>query len=452
MAIILAAIAGVPGLSAHAEDARPQFISFESARPILQAMRAALPAELRAGLDAEQWAAWLKKADAAVRQRLEAGEEDTLTNLLRFGVTFTKEYRIDDEYFAKYGESSLVDSFAKNRAHDLVKALAGPGENQGFIEMRAMLERKGFTLKTQASRAGAEQYMLRNMARMHKEFLQARAHTKANRSQMFEDRGISLDSNLWPDYDLDLQFRLMAADGKLKPGSVRRVAIVGPGLDFVNKQEGVDSYPPQTTQPFAVMDSLVRLGLADAGAIKIDTLDISPLVNTHLAAIRKKAAAGQPYTVQLPWYSGGRWSDEFRGKFVEYWQTLGTRIGAAVAPIQIPESAAGIDTRAVRIRPAMLGRVKPMDINIVYQFLPAGPSERFDLVIGTNIFVYYGEFEQSLARANISAMLRSGGYLLSNDKLPEVVVSGLDVVTTTEIPMTDAPVMRDFVYCYRKQS
>ena len=39
-AIVLAAMAGISGLSARAEDARPQFISFETARPILQAMRA----------------------------------------------------------------------------------------------------------------------------------------------------------------------------------------------------------------------------------------------------------------------------------------------------------------------------------------------------------------------------------------------------------------------------
>jgi len=204
-------------------------MTFEAARPILRALAGPLPAELRPGpLDANRWAQWLKTADAGVRRRLDAGEEDTLTNLLRFGVTFTKEYRIDDEYFARYVESTLVDSFAEHRAHDLTQALAAPGINQGFIEMRALLERKGFPLKTAADRAAAKRYLLKNMARMHQEFLQARGQAKSNRSEMFQDRGISLDSNLWPDYDLDLQLRGMAAKGMLKPGGVRRVAIVGP--------------------------------------------------------------------------------------------------------------------------------------------------------------------------------------------------------------------------------
>jgi len=70
----------------------------------------------------------------------------------------------------------------------------------------------------------------------------------------------------------------MAQKGLLKPGGVHRLAIVGPGLDFVNKKFGADFYPPQTTQPFAVIDSLVRLRLADPAA---------------------NAAGGTPYAVQL---------------------------------------------------------------------------------------------------------------------------------------------------------
>jgi len=452
MALALAAISVTLQSAAWAQDERAQFMGFDTARPILKAMSASLPEGLREGdLDAAHWAEWLKKADASVRHRLEAGEEDTLTNLLRFGVTFTREYRIDDEYFARYGESTLVDSFAEHRAHDLIQALAVPGTHRGFLEMRALLQRKGFPLRTAADRAAAQRYLLKNMARMHKEFLQARERAKSDRSQMFQDRGISLDSNLWPDYDLDVQFRQMAAKGMLRPGSLRKVAIVGPGLDFVNKQEGVDFYPPQTLQPFAVLDSLLRQGLADAGAIEIHTMDISSLVNAHILTARTSAAQGRPYTVQLPWFSGGRWSADFRGKFVDYWRGWGSRIGEPVAPIEVPQAAAGIETRAVRIRPAMVGRVKPVDMNIVYQVLPLAPGERFDLIVGTNIFLYYGAFEQTLARSNMAAMLKAGGYLLSNDKLAEGTESGLDLAMTTAIPMTGEPVITDYIFCYRRR-
>ena len=147
-------------------------------------------------------------------------------------------------------------------------------------------------------------------------------------------------------------------------------------------------------------------------------------MNLHIEAARKNAALGRPYTIQLPWYANGRWTNEFRTSFIEYWQALGSKIGDPVAAIPVPEAAVGFQTRALKVRPAVVNRVNPVDMNIVFQRLPLPPAERFDLIIGTNIFLYYGAFEQSLARANVSAMLKPGGYLLSNDKLQDTVPSG----------------------------
>ena len=50
----------------------------------------------------------------------------------------------------------------------------------------------------------------------------------------------------------------LRANGTLVAGKVARVAIVGPGLDFADKQEGFDFYQPQTLQPFTVIDSVQR--------------------------------------------------------------------------------------------------------------------------------------------------------------------------------------------------
>ena len=426
----------------------PEFISLEAAKPVLDK----IPAGDHPGpnVQPEAWRAWLEESDVAVRQRLDAGEEDSLTNLLRFGVTFTKEYRIDDEYLVRYGQSTLVNSFAENRANDLIRALASPNANQGFREMRAFLEKKGFSFQSAPERSRIKACLLANLARMRQEFLQAHEEAKTNRDQMFQRRGISLDTNLWPDYDLDLHLQRMLDSGMLKPTSIRRVAIVGPGLDFVNKQKGLDSYPPQTTQPFAVLDSLFRLGLASPDQVELYTLDISSRVNLHIQEARRSASVGGSYTVQLPWYVDGRWTDGFRASFEHYWQGLGAKVGEPVAAIAIPEAASGYATRAVRIRPAIVSLVTPVDMNIVYQRLVLAPDERFDLIIGTNIFLYYGAFEQSLARANLAAMLKPGGYVLSDDKLQDTVPGGLEDVLTTAIPMTTPPVITDYIYCYRR--
>ena len=87
---------------------------------------------------------------------------------------------------------------------------------------------------------------------------------------------------------------------------------------------------------------------------------------------------------------------------------------------------------------------------MVYQRLNLPADRAYDLVIGTNVFLYYGAFEQSLARANISAMLRPGGILISTDKLPENVPSSLKDVFDVPIVMSEQPLIQDFAFCYQR--
>ena len=430
-----------------------EFISLDEAAPVIRAFgRSASPALPEvSSLNPTSWTAWLQTNDREIRARLERGEEDTLTNLLRFGVTFTREYRIGDEYLARYGESSLVNSFAENRARDLVRALTAPNPSEGLVRMRAFLEGKGFSFKTPEQRKKVREYLLANLARLRDEFLKYQSQKKdETRFQLFKDRGISLDTNLWPDFLLDQNFQRMREKGLLRAGAVRRVAVVGPGLDFANKEKGNDFYPPQTIQPFAVLDSLLRLGLADKKSLELYTFDISQDVNFHVARAKKNAAAGRAYTVQLPWNTAARHVPEYRAKFVEYWKQLGSQIGEPVPPIAVPKAAAETEARAVKVRPEIVSRLTPVDMNIVFQRMRVAPEDAFDLIIGTNIFVYYGEFEQSLARANVAAMLKSGGYLLTNDKLPDRVSSGLEDALTTVLNVARDPDMTEYLFCYKR--
>ena len=432
---------------------RAEFISLESARPILEGMRVALPPDLKAAgpLDASKWSAWVHLKDREVRKRLIRGEEDTLVNLLRFGVTFTKEYRIDDEFLARYGQSSLVNSLAEHRANDLIHAWMAPHPSEGLIAMRDFIEKHGHSVRTAQDRMAMKKYLLDSLARLRDEYLKYKAQPKDERRfQMFQDRGISLDTNLWPDYLLDTAFRSMLEKGMLKTDGVRRIAIVGPGLDFANKEAGNDYYPPQTIQPFAVLDSLIRLGIANSHTVELDTLDISENVNGHLARIRRAAAQGHSYILQLPWNTERPMSENYRANFVEYWQKLGEQIGQSVAPIPAPEADASTRTRAVKVRPDMVARVIPLEVNVVYQRLSWPADRAYDLVISTNIFLYYGAFEQSLARANVSAMLKPGGFLISNDKLADKVPSDLKDVLELPVVSSEQPLVQDFAFCYRR--
>jgi hypothetical protein len=429
----------------------PQFVSFAAAQPVLEAMRSSLPPELKASLTAGTWGKWVHTSDKEIRSRIEEGEENTLTNLLRMGVTFTKEDPITYEDLGKYGRSSAVDSIAEKRANDLVRALAAPHPSEGMLEMRALLERKGFTLKTPEGQKKVKAYLLANLARWRDDVARAQAQTKTNPYQAFKDRGISTDSNLYPDYTIQLHLKHMMDQGLLKPGSVHRIAIVGPGLDFVNKKSGSDFYPPQSTQPFAVIDSLARLGLADPAVIEVYTFDISSRVNRHLERARKDAAAGKPYTIQLISSLSDQWSQEYHTGFIEYWQKLGDKIGKPGVRIPVPESAGNIWNRAVSVRPAVVLRVIPVDMNVVFQTLPLPPDKQFDLVIGTNIFVYYGGLEQSLARANLGTMIKPGGFLLTNEALPGTAPTKLADSLKTSVPIAKSPAITDYMYSYVRQ-
>lgn len=447
-------IAALWALSSRGAIAQtPQFVPFSAAQPILNTYLSSLPAELKPGGQptAAAWDKWVREQDKDIRARIEEGEENTLTNLLRLGVTYTKQPRISYEYLAKYGRSNFVDNIANKRADDLVLALAAPHPSAGMLELKALLEKKGYNLKTAEGQKRAKTYMLANLGRLRDDVAHDAQTAKTNKFQAFKDRGISTDSNLYPDYTIDLHLRHMMEQGMLKPGSVQRVAIVGPGLDFVNKKSGSDFYPPQTTQPFAVIDSLVRLGLADPDKIELYTFDVSSRVNKHLESARKAAAAGKPYTIQLLASPSDGWSASYHAGFLEFWQKLGKQIGKPTKAIPVPEEAGDIWNRAISVNPSVVKRVTPVDMNVVFQSVSLPADKQFDLVIGTNIFVYYDSLDQSLARANIGNMVKPGGYLISNEALPDKAPSNLTNSLKTTVTITNDPPLTDYMFTYARK-
>src|ERR1700679_3498941 len=88
----------------------PQFVPFSAAEPVLNTYLSSLPAELKPGgkPTAAAWVKGVRDQDKDIRVRIEQGEENTLTNLLRLGVTYTKQPQISYECLAKYGSSPVV--------------------------------------------------------------------------------------------------------------------------------------------------------------------------------------------------------------------------------------------------------------------------------------------------------------------------------------------------------
>lgn len=436
----------------------PRFIRFEDARPVVEALREALPAGL-AGLPddrlAAAWPAWVRERDRAVRERLVRGEEDAVVNLLFFGTSFTRAPRLTTAGLGRTGAGPAEEAVA-GRLRDLAGALARPGGDERLQLARSVFERQR-PGESVADRAAVESWLLDAVARVRREqaafaaeLVEVRALPDATsqlaaRSTLFRDRGIALDTSLRPAFALEEALHDALERGLLTAGSVRRVAVVGPGLDFVEKSEGQDFYPPQSMQSLALADSLVRLGLSRPGSLSITAFDISPRVLDHLERARTRAAAGDGYVLQLP-----RPSEGWVPPFVAFWQRLGGGIAEPVEAVKPPPSAGPLAVRAVRARPDLAGAVHPVDLNVVYQRLDLPADGLFDLVVATNVLVYYDTFEQCLALANVARMTAVGGLLLSNSVLLELPGSALRSVGYKTVVFSDQPDDGEHVIFYRR--
>ena len=84
--------------------------------------------------------------------------------------------------------------------------------------------------------------------------------------------------------------------------------------------------------------------------------------------------------------------------------------------------------------------MRSLDLNVVLERMPIGDGQAgFDLIVATNILVYYEPFEQALALANIGAMLGPDGILLANGLDLPLPLSGLS-----------SPVLVDVVFDQRQ--
>lgn len=451
--LLIALAAAWYGLHSHAPTAlmkKRKVVSFATVKPVLDALPNELPPELREPNESK-WKSWAQREDALIRARLEQGARDSMINLLLFGTSFTDQPR---------AQALLEpnDPLLQSRLNDFVRALRDPHGNERFVFVRNLLERRGLRIDSSSGDEQAKAFILQNRQRVRQEqiaferrFDEATSENDgkpgpSERSGVFRDRGISLDTTILSSFSIDAALSDMKSQGVLHEHSITRVAVIGPGLDFTDKRFGYDFYPLQILQPFAVYDSVVRLGLAQDGKIDIAAFDISPEVLDHLRRTRERASGGEKYVLQLP-----RESRPWVPEAVEYWRSFGSTIGEPVTPIQPPPALKDLETRAVRIRPQVVMSCQPVDLNFVLEQLDSQSKERFDLVIATNVLVYYDTFEQALAVQNISTLLKPGGFLLTNDSLQDVSQIPMRAVQYTSVRYGERSDEGDNIFWWQRQ-
>ena len=420
--------------SAAAVGLAKTLIPYEEATSVLDTLRAdLLPAQLRDQPPAEReslWRDWVLHRDETIRSRLREGDEDSIVNFLWFGTGFTRHPRMTATYLSTLNEHG-PDALLEARLDDLVAGILSPGVNERLQIARALVEGEGIEVADATGASDVKTYLAQINTRTLQDLDRYRQTESIRQSAFFSERGLSSDTSILVDFDIDRALDEIASEERLAPGSVRRVAVVGPGLDVFNKENGYDFYPVQTIQPFAVIDSLRRRGLA-ATDLQVATFDVSPRVNRHLEVAHQRARAGSQYVLHVPRDTDDQWSPGLAA----YWERFGDSIGEEAVGTPAPPELGAVEVRVVRIDPAVVTSLVPHDLNIILERQDLAPEDRFDLIVATNILLYYDIFEQSLALSNLASMLRPHGLFLSNDYVTPLPDIPMTIVGDTEVSYT----------------
>jgi hypothetical protein len=434
------------------------------ARPVTWAD---LPASVHARLEAagvhpSSFPAFLDGLNRTHAERVREGDLDHLVFYLLQSTHFTRRPPIEPALSARAfvdalaspdhaafvdegrADPSRVPADVRARAHDLLRAIDSRDDDPRIAYFRQLV---AGALPRGAEREAAllREYVRAMRFLYQKEFVAQHSPDAADAvASLYRSRGLSTDTAVEAGYVVYLGLGVLKS---LEPDRrVRRVLIVGPGLDLAPRTGFIDEAPPESYQPWGVIDALVGLGLARLDDLDIVCADINPRVVDHLQRARTtppslRLESGLEQTPQLSLESDYR----------DYFARLGDAISSASAPVA--ESHRRL-TKTVHVLPAAARALTAERLDIVTERLTAEP---FDLAIATNILPYFDDTELALAMSNISAMLAPGGILLHNDlrsSLAEIAAAaGLPQEQSRQAPIarvTGAPPLADTIFLHRR--
>ena len=283
--------------------------------------------------------------------------------------------------------TAIVPAAVTARIDALLRAVREPGGDARLAYFRALLDA---TFPDERRRpAGLAAEYLRAMRFLYqKEFVAQRAAAPAAAvAELYRRRGLATDTAVEAGFVVHLGLGLLT--GQDPPRLIRRVLIVGPGLDLAPRTALAEAAAPESYQPWAVMDALLGLGLARHGELDLVAADINPRVVAHL---RRHAGRATDLRAASGLRAGPGLT--LSRDYVEYVDGLGQalRRGGGASPTL---------------------RAEPLDI--VAERLE---GERFDLIVATNILPYFDDTQLALALTNVAAMLAPGGVFLHNEQRP----------------------------------
>ena len=379
-----------------------------------------------AGLTADSFASYVPRVHDANAQRVTEGDLDHLVFYFLQSATFTRQAPIEPALSAKALVDSLSDADRKAFLRDgqtaaehvaaavrariaaFVSATDARTPDARLAFFRTLVQER-FPDRRQREPALVREYVRAMRFVYEKEFVAQRAGRPADAvAELYRTRGLSTDTAVEAGFLVHEGLGVLKA---LEPGRrIRRVLLVGPGLDLAPRTALRDERPPESYQPWAVLDALVALELSSLKDVELVAADINPRVVEHL----RRTRARPPVLTLISEIQASETitlSPEYR----EYFARLGSRIGGD-DPAAVGDTGRSAALRkTVRVRTEAAQSLRAQQLDIVTERLT---GDAFDLVIATNILPYFDDRELMLALANISAMLAARGAFLHNERRP----------------------------------
>lgn len=371
---------------------------------------------------ASAWDNWIRQRDWEVRGHTDQSVEDLISGWIVFGTSFTTQPVVMSQKDAVNAAGDLT-AVSKARIEDFIKGL-DTRDDERWRDVLEFLRRLRVTEEELPAFLGG---ILRRSAL---------DHASGGRS--------SETAPLLMDFAMSETLRALKASAAV-PAHVRRVAVIGPELDFSGGPDGDDFYPLQTIQPFAILEAVERLDLARAAELQLTLIDMNPFALSHLRAMTSKLRTGH-YVVQLPLNTAAGWNAEA----VSYWNRFGELIGSAAEPATIPPTLHHVNMRAVAVKPQAGARISVNDLDIVAQSVETAPGQGFDLVVALNALSEYDRMEQSLALASITEMMNPGAVVLISGASPVSIPSELESLGSHRIVYSERGLGID-VAVYRRR-
>lgn len=422
------------------------------AAPIAQATNitwqdlAPLHARLQAkGIISATFSSFVAGVAADNKRRVREGDLDHLIFYALQSTHFTSRAPIEPALSAKemISGGKQIPSAARARMVDLLKALRSSSTDPRLVYFRALVN-SAFPNETQREAGLLREYTRVMRFVYDKEFVAQPAGPVAV-AELYRARGLSTDTEVEAGF---VVYNGLGIVKSLDPGRpIRRVLIVGPGLDLAPRTSLLEAGPPESYQPWAVIDALVSLGLSRLTDLTVVGADINPRVVEHLRRSRSvppslTLVSGIAETPAV------HFSQDYRDYFAQLGRSIGETERAANAP-------PGHLSKTVRVRADAARTLDAERLDIVTERLN---TPAFDLIIATNILPYFDDTQLALAMTNIAGMLAPGGVFLHNEARPVLGeltdALGLPYQQSRQgiiASVRGAPALSDTVWLHRKR-